>query len=303
MTPSPQQRSSRGIRCGDRFVPFGRVPLIMGVLNVTPDSFSDGGRFLDVDTAVKHAVAMDAAGAAIIDVGGESTRPGSDPVGSREEMDRVMPVLKRLLGGGGALAGDQHALVSIDTNKAEVAAAAIELGCHLVNDVTAAADPAMVELVRRHADRISLVIMHKKGTTRTMQAAPHYDDPMMEIKAYLAERAKRLVAAGISADGIIIDPGIGFGKRCRDNLELLNHVDELYELGYPVLIGGSRKAFLGELLDADPDHRLAGSLGVAAACYHRGVDIVRVHDVKETADLLRTMDAVAHPEDYSADGY
>jgi dihydropteroate synthase len=277
---------------------LGRVPRIVGIVNVTPDSFSDGGRHLDPHAAVMHAHAMARAGAAIIDVGGESTRPGSTGTSVCEELDRVLPVIDALM--EDRRRGELEACISIDTRKPEVARAALQQGCHLLNDVSAAADPGMVELLREFSD-VPVVLMHMKGDPKTMQNTPHYDDVVGEVAAFLATRASRLEESGIDRDRIVIDPGIGFGKRFRDNLVLLNRVDEFHSLGYPVLVGASRKRFLGELLDAGPGDRLSGSLAAAAACYMSGVEFVRAHDVLETARLLRVLDAVAHPEDYNAD--
>lgn len=290
---------ARSVRCGTISLPFGRIPLIVGVLNVTPDSFSDGGRFADPDAAVAQALAMWEAGAGVIDIGGESTRPGSKPVSAGEELDRVLPVIDALA------AMRQRGMVqsipiSIDTRKAEVADVALRRGCHVVNDVSAASDPEMVEVLRNHPD-VPIILMHMKGDPATMQEAPSYDDVVQEVAGYLDERAETLVRSRIERDRIIVDPGIGFGKRFRDNLELLNRVDSIRALGYPVLIGASRKTFLGELLDADAGGRLPGSLAVAAHCYQRGVEFVRVHDVRETAGLFRVLDAVLHPGDYEAD--
>jgi dihydropteroate synthase len=274
----------------------GRIPRIVGILNVTPDSFSDGGLNLDPHAAVSHAHSMARAGADIIDIGGESTRPGSTGVSAREELDRVLPVIDALL--EDRRRGEFEACISIDTRKPEVARAALERGCHLVNDVSAAADPGMVELLREHSD-VPIVLMHMKGNPKTMQDAPTYDDVVGA--AFLAARASRLVEAGIAGNRIIVDPGIGFGKRFRDNLVLLNRIDEFRSLGYPVWVGASRKRFLGELSASGPGDRLGGSLAAAAICYMSGVEFVRVHDVLETARLFRVLDAVAHPEDYHAD--
>jgi dihydropteroate synthase len=241
---------------------------------------------------------MAESGAHIVDIGGESTRPDADPVTAGEELDRVLPVIDALADRRSN--GVFHAPLSIDTRKAEVAAVALDRGCSMVNDVSAASDPEMVDLVReRHG--IPIVIMHMRGTPKTMQVDPHYDDVVEEVSAFLLDRARALEEAGISYDRIVIDPGIGFGKRFRDNLELLNRVDSLRALGYPVLIGASRKRFLGRLLDAGVDDRLPGSLAVAAECYSRSVEMVRVHDVAETAGMFRVLDAVAVPEDYEVD--
>ena len=270
----------------------------MGVLNVTPDSFSDGGQYFEPGAAVARALALQKAGAHIIDVGGESTRPGAQPVSAGEELDRVFPVIDALA--KLAEQGEAQTAISIDTRKAEVADVALRRGCHIINDVSAASDPEMVGVLRDHP-RVPIVLMHTKGDPATMQTAPYYDDVVGEVSTFLSTRAEELVGAGIAKGQIIVDPGIGFGKRFRDNLELLNRVDSFLSLGYPVLIGASRKRFLGELLGADTGDRLPGGLAVAAHCFHSGVDVVRVHDVAETAGLLRVLDAMAHPEHYEAD--
>jgi len=286
------------IACGSLTLPLGRPPRIMGVVNVTPDSFSDGGRYFGADAAVARALAVREAGAGIVDVGGESTRPGAAPVSAGEELDRVLPVIDALA--KLAERGEAPIPISIDTRKAEVADVALRHGCHIVNDVSAASDPEMVGVLRDHPT-VPIILMHMKGDPATMQAAPYYDDVVGEVADFLSRRAERLVGAGIARERIIVDPGIGFGKRFRDNLELLNRVDSFLSLGYPVLIGASRKRFLGELLDADTDERLPGGLAVAAHCFHSGVEIIRVHDVAETAGLLRVLDAMARPEHYEAD--
>jgi dihydropteroate synthase len=270
----------------------------MGVVNVTPDSFSDGGQYLDPEDAVARALAVQKAGAHIIDVGGESTRPGAQPVTAGEELDRVLPVIDALA--KRAQRGETQVPVSIDTRKAEVADVALRRGCHIVNDVSAASDPEMAGVLRDHP-RVPIVLMHMKGDPATMQETPHYDDVVGEVSTYLSNRSQDLVGAGVGRERIIVDPGIGFGKRFRDNLELLNRIDSIVSLGYPVLIGASRKRFLGELLGADTGDRLPGGLAVAAHCFHRGVDIVRVHDVAETSGMLRVLDAMAHPDRHEAD--
>jgi dihydropteroate synthase len=284
------------LRCGDRTIAFRRSPLVMGVLNVTPDSFSDGGKFVRREAAVEHALRMVAEGADIIDVGGESTRPGSDAVSVGEEMDRVLPVIE-------ALGSPRPPVpIAIDTRKPEVAQAALAAGCTVVNDVTAAQSGAMAEVLRAHPD-VPVILMHMLGEPKTMQVAPDYRDAPGEITAFLALRAAALETAGIARERIVLDPGIGFGKRLHDNLEILKHVDELAALGYPVLVGASRKSFLGTLLGGAPAAaRLAGSLAVAAHCRSHGVNIVRVHDVRETVDLFRVLDAVERPQDHRPGG-
>lgn len=286
-------RASRVIRCRGHALSTGRKPLVMGILNVTPDSFSDGGRYTGLDAAVAHAHAMVHAGADIIDVGGESTRPGSVYVSEQEEMDRVIPVLRALFGDGAP-----NVPVSVDTRRPRVAAASLALGCSIINDISGAEDPEMVDILVNAGDDVPVIVMHKKGDPRTMQDEPRYDDVVAEVARYLARRGEALESAGVARERIVVDPGIGFGKRYRDNLELLNHVDAIRALGYPVLVGASRKRFIGELLDAGADDRLPGSLAVAAHCFNAGVDIVRVHDVPETVGLFKTLDAIARPADY-----
>jgi dihydropteroate synthase len=272
----------------------------MGILNVTPDSFSDGGRYNTLESALRHAREMIDAGADIIDVGGESTRPGSAAITTGEELDRVLPVIDALTEVSFYRDGAEVP-VSIDTKKAEVAHEAVKHGCLMVNDISAASDPQMLDVLRECGDRVPVVIMHKQGDPETMQENPHYEDVVAEVSNYLNTRAGALIDAGIAGERIIIDPGIGFGKRFRDNLDLLKDIDSLRSLGYPVLVGASRKRFLGELLDAGADERLCGSLAVAARCYHYDVEIVRVHDVRETAGLFRVLDAMEHPVENEAD--
>ncbi len=284
----PRQQA---LRFKDRTLPFGRAPLVMGILNVTPDSFSDGGRFVDTRTAVAHAHAMVAAGAAIVDVGGESTRPGSEPVPASLEIDRVLPVIKALARGG----FDHPALsvpISIDTRKPKVADEALRAGASMVNDVTAGRDPAMLDVLRWRDD-VPVVLMHMLGEPKTMQVEPKYDDVVREVGRYLDQRARALIEAGVARDRIVIDPGIGFGKRLEDNLALVKGVETLRMLGYPLMVGASRKSFIGAILDDAPAReRVAGSLAVAARCYAAGVEMLRVHDVRETVELLRVLDAV-----------
>jgi dihydropteroate synthase len=274
------------IRCRGIDLTLERIPLVMGILNVTPDSFSDGGRFLDGKQAADRALQMARDGADIIDIGGESTRPGSKPVPAGVEMERVLPVIE-------AIKDNVSIPISIDTRKAAVAAEALALGCHMINDVTACQDPDMPDVAMQFS--APLIIMHMKGEPETMQDNPTYEDVVAEVGKFLGDRAELLKSRGVADDQIIIDPGIGFGKRFEDNLELLRNIGKLRSLGYPVLVGGSRKRFLGTLLDTDTDHRLAGSLAVAARCWSEGVEIIRVHDVKETRDLLTVLHAMEAP--------
>jgi dihydropteroate synthase len=255
----------------------------MGVLNVTPDSFSDGGRFVDPNAAVEHGRRMYELGAAIVDVGGESTRPGAQPVSVEDELARVLPVLEGLAG----------VPTSIDTSKAEVARRALGLGAELVNDVTALrGDPGMARVVAESGAFVCL--MHMQGEPRTMQVAPHYDDVVSDVLAFLGERIASAVGQGIAEERICIDPGIGFGKTPDQNLDLLRRLDEICALGPPVLVGVSRKSTLGKILgDARASTgTLAASLGAAVAAFERGAWMIRAHDVREAVDALAVAAAV-----------
>lgn len=247
----------------------------MGVVNVTPDSFSDGGRFLDHDAAVAHGHALIDEGADVVDVGGESTRPGAAPVDEATERDRVVPVIAALA---------PHVRVSVDTSKALVAAAAIAAGATLVNDVTASLD----EVAAAHG--VGWVAMHMQGEPRTMQDRPRYDDVVADVVGFLAERAERAAAGGVGE--VWIDPGIGFGKTLGHNLALLAHLDDLVATGFPVLVGTSRKGFLGRLIaEPDPAQRLDPSLASAVWAMHQGAAMVRVHDVAPTVHAARVVAA------------
>jgi dihydropteroate synthase len=251
----------------------------MGVLNVTPDSFSDGGRFLDAVVAVAHGLEMEAEGADILDVGGESTRPGAEPVAPEEQIRRVVPAI------AGLVARGVRAQISIDTTRLAVAQAAVEAGATYVNDVSAfRADPALAGLVAERG--LDCCLSHMRGDPRTMQAEVVYDDVVAEVKAFLEERRDAAVAAGIARERIMLDPGIGFGKRLEHNLELLRRLDELVELGQPLVIGTSRKSFLGRLTGRESDDRLAGTIATNVLALERGASIFRVHDVRPVADAL-----------------
>jgi len=249
---------------------------IMGVVNVTPDSFSDGGRYLDAGAAIAHGEELAAQGAAILDVGGESTRPGADPVPAEEELRRVVPVVEALAG---------TARVSVDTSKAAVAAAALDAGADYVNDVTAfRGDPDMAGLV---ADRsVDCCLMHMLGTPRTMQDDPRYDDVVSDVKAFLEARLAYAVAEGIAEDRVMLDPGIGFGKTIEHNLALIARLDELVALGRPLVFGVSRKSFLGTLTGRDVDNRAVATAAANVLALERGASVFRVHDVPETLDAL-----------------
>jgi dihydropteroate synthase len=253
---------------------------VMGILNVTPDSFSDGGEWFGHEAAVARAGVMVVEGADLIDVGGESTRPGSAGVGLEEELRRVVPVVE-------ALAGDLPATISVDTSKAAVAEAALDAGAAYVNDVTAfRADPEMAGLVARA--RCECCLMHMLGEPRTMQDDPRYDDVVDDVRAFLQARAAFAVAEGVAPERIHVDPGIGFGKTAAHNLELLRRLDEIVALGFPVMIGTSRKGFLGRLTGrADPHERVAATVATSVMALERGATLFRVHDVAPTVDALK----------------
>ena len=269
--------------CGGRPLDLAR-PRVMGVLNVTPDSFSDGGRWLDVEAAVAQAEAMAAAGAAIIDVGGESTRPGATPVDADEECARVLPVIERL-------AQRLTVPLSIDTSKPEVMRAAVAAGAGFINDVRALRAPGALEAARDCA--VPVCVMHMLGEPRTMQQAPHYDDVVSEVRAFLRARADACVAAGIPRGRIVVDPGFGFGKTLAHNTQLLARLDAIVADGLPVLVGVSRKAMIGALTgQAEPAGRVAGSVAAATLAADRGARLLRVHDVAETVQALALVAAL-----------
>jgi dihydropteroate synthase len=260
---------------------------LMGVINVTPDSFSDGGLFIDPQVAVSHGLRLVREGAAILDVGGESTRPGAQPVPADQELGRVLPVIEGLASAG------TGAQISVDTSKAVVARAALAAGATMVNDVTALADPEMAAVVADSG--AGCCLMHMLGDPRTMQIDPHYEDVTNEVKAFLAERLEHAVARGIARDRILLDPGIGFGKTLEHNLELLARLDELVDLGRPVVVGTSRKSFLGRLTGRGVEDRLAGTIATCVLAFDRGASVFRVHDVGPVNDALRVAAATVRP--------
>ena len=263
---------------------LGPCTRIMGVLNVTPDSFADGGRFLEQEKAVEHGLVLAAQGADILDVGGESTRPFSEAVSVEEEKDRVVPVIE-------ALAREVDIPISIDTTKAEVARAAFQAGASILNDVSALRfDPALAGLAAEAG--VPVVLMHMKGEPRDMQVAPTYEALMPEIRTFLADAVQRAVVAGIPRERILVDPGIGFGKTFDHNLQLLRDLSELAKLERPVVLGCSRKAFLGNLLDKEPDGRDVGTMAAVAAGILHGAHVVRVHNVDMAVDTVRVIDAI-----------
>ena len=280
------------LKIGKKTFDLDKQTLIMGVLNVTPDSFSDGGRFFSADKAVEHAISMEKQGADIIDIGGESTRPGSKSISLDEEMDRVIPVIEQLV-------GKIKVPISIDTYKSEIARKALDLGACMVNDITALQGDKHLASVVSEYD-VPVCLMHMKGNPRNMQINPAYDDIIMEIHAFLKERAEYALFCDIKKENIIVDPGIGFGKRTgrgiEDNCEILHRLSELKNLGYPVLVGTSRKTFIGNVCgdkeSLPVSERLEGSLAVACIAVMNGADIIRFHDVKETCRCIDMVDCV-----------
>ena len=259
----------------------------MGVLNVTPDSFSDGGLHATVDTAVAHGLALRAQGADLVDVGGESTRPGAAPVGEAEEIDRVIPVIEALVSDG--------AIVSVDTMKPAVMRAAIAAGASMVNDVRALREPGALEAVAQGG--VGVCLMHMRGTPASMQEAPEYVDVVADVRGFLMSRAGACEAAGIARERIAIDPGFGFGKTKAHNLALLARLGDIAALGYPVLAGLSRKSTLGAITGRPEEGRVAASVAAALIAVERGASILRVHDVQETVDALKVLHAVVHAGD------
>ena len=264
----------------------GSGPVIVGILNVTPDSFSDGGDFLDPEAAAEHAAAMLDEGAGILDLGGESTRPGSDRVSQEEEIRRVVPVIQRIL------AARPEAVISVDTYRAGTATAALEAGARLINDVTALrGDPSMTSVVKEAA--CPVILMHMQGEPKTMQDEPHYEDVVREVRDFLARRAELAISAGVRQENVILDPGIGFGKNLEHNLTLLRNLDAVVDLGFPVLIGASRKRFIGEITGVRvARERFFGTLATTVLAYERGVTYFRVHDVRANREALAVAEAV-----------
>ena len=268
-------------QCRDRRLPCDDDVRVMGILNVTPDSFSDGGAYPDAGEAADRALRMLDEGADIIDIGGESSRPGSAPVPVEEELRRVLPVIERI-------APHARGLLSIDTTKAAVARAALDRGVHIINDISAlTADPAMSGVAA--ATGAGVCLMHMQGKPKDMQVDPHYEDVVREVRAYLHDHMEALAAQGVAREAMVIDPGIGFGKTVDHNLSLLAGLTDLCALGRPVLVGASRKSFLGTLTGLDVGERLAPSLAAAAFAIRQGARILRVHDVKETCALVRLL--------------
>ena len=276
------------LQCGPFWVTIGKNTLVMGILNVTPDSFSDGSLFFDKEAAVAHGEAMAAKGADIIDVGGESTRPFSEPVPAQEEIRRVIPVIEEL-------ASRLSVPISIDTNKAEVARHAIAAGASMVNDIGALRlDPAMADVVAKAG--VPVVLMHMKGTPKAMQVDPHYEDVVGEVTGFLADAIRKAEQAGIDRTKIIVDPGIGFGKTVTHNLLLIKHLAAFHALDAPILIGPSRKSFITKILGPGDERREVGTQAAVAAAVLQGAHIVRVHDVERTKETLKLVDAIKASE-------
>jgi dihydropteroate synthase len=263
-------------------------PVVVGILNVTPDSFSDGGDFLDPEAAAEHAATMLDEGADILDVGGESTRPGSDPVSQTEEIRRVVPVVERIL------SVRPEALISVDTYRAGTATAALEAGASLINDVTALrGDPRMVSVIVEA--ECPVILMHMQGEPKTMQREPHYQDVVHEVRDFLAERVEYAVAAGVRSEDVILDPGFGFGKNFQHNLDLLRNLNVLVDLGFPVLIGASRKSFIEKITGVqEARDRVSGTVATTVLAYERGATFFRVHDVRANREALAVAEAVLH---------
>jgi dihydropteroate synthase len=272
-------------RLPDRVLTLGRRPLVMGIVNVTPDSFSDGGQFSSTDAAVAHGLKLIQHGADLLDIGGESSRPGAMAVPVEEELRRVLPVVERL-------AGQSTVPISVDTYKAEVASACLAAGARIINDITAlTGDPAMPETAR--ASRAGVILMHMQGTPATMQIAPAYENVVRDILHFFEARLQVLSDLGIAREQLAVDPGIGFGKKHEHNLELIARLDEFLQLGRPICLGVSRKGLLGKALDRPIERRLAGSLAVLCYAMSRGaVQIIRVHDVEETRDVVTMFEAI-----------
>ncbi len=262
-----------------------RRTLVMGIVNITPDSFSDGGEFLSADTATAHALQLVESGADLIDIGGESTRPGSRRIDAAEQIARIAPVLRRL-------AVSTNTAISVDTTRSDVAAAAVDLGVALVNDISAGRDDhVMLELAAQR--KIALILMHMQGEPATMQVAPVYSDVVAEVMAFLRERIDAAERAGVAAHRIVIDPGLGFGKTLEHNLDILRLLSEFTALGHPLLIGPSRKGFIGRVTgETEPSRRLMGTAATIAWSVAAGANIVRVHDVSEMANIVKMIDAI-----------
>jgi dihydropteroate synthase len=274
------------LKTSRRILPLGKKTIVMGILNVTPDSFSDGNLHFEHQVAIDHGLRMVDEGADIIDVGGESTRPGSKAITSRQEIARVLPVIE-------GLAAKIKIPISIDTSKAEVASAAIKAGAEIVNDVSALRDKKMLSVLKE--TQAAIILMHMRGIPENMQSGDlHYDDLMLDISNFLRERCQKAISAGLSRNSIVVDPGIGFGKSYDDNCRIIRKLDELKALGFPILLGTSRKAFIGNVTGGDPQNRLEGTAATVVASILNGCHIVRVHDVAFMRKVADMTDAILH---------
>jgi dihydropteroate synthase len=279
-TRYPQRARSWQLRT--RRLAFECRPLLMGIVNITPDSFSDGGRYFDLRRAIEHAERLLAEGADLLDIGGESTRPYADPVDAREELRRVLPVIEALA---------NQAIVSVDTSKAIVAEQALKAGAEVINDVTAlSGDLRMLEVARQHQPGVCL--MHMQGTPQTMQNDPRYENVVLDVYSFLEQRVAQLTEAGIDRERICVDPGVGFGKTHQHNLKLAARCDRYHDLGLPLLVGHSRKGFIGKVLGDKEADRTWGTIGVSLALARQGVQILRVHDVRASREALLLFEAV-----------
>lgn len=270
------------LACGQRYLDFS-CPQVMGVLNVTPDSFSDGGRFMAIDSALRHAESMVLAGASLVDVGGESTRPGAAQVSEAQELDRVAPVIE-------AVAAELDVIISVDTSSPVVMREAARLGAGLINDVRALTREGALQAVVESG--LPVCLMHMRGEPRTMQQQARYEDLLTEVRDFLVERIQACESFGIAKERTILDPGFGFAKTLEHNLSLFKHLEKLSELGRPLLVGASRKSMIGAVLQRENGDRLYGSLALAALAVLKGASILRVHDVAETVDVIRMLAAV-----------
>ncbi len=280
--------ASRRWRIGHELWEFGGLPKLMGIVNVTPDSFSDGGQFVSVSAASEHALRLVEEGADILDIGGESTRPGAVPVSLEEELQRVVAVVREL-------ARKTRVPISIDTSKAEVARQCLDAGAVIVNDISGLTLDADMPRVCRESS-CGVIVMHMQGIPQTMQFDPQYEDVVADVSRYFLRRLSELEAAGIARERIVLDPGIGFGKTAEHNLQLLSHIAQLHQVGRPLLIGHSRKRFLKKVLGREVEERNAGTLGVSLALAAQGTDILRVHDVRATRDALLAWHTVMNPK-------
>lgn len=281
------------LQCGDHTLDLS-TPAVMGVLNITPDSFSDGGRFLAADAAIAQAWRMVEEGARLIDIGGESTRPGAAPVSAAEELRRIGPVLA-------ALAGKLPVPISVDTSKSEVMRAAIDLGAGMINDVRALREPDALAVVAR--SRAAVCLMHMRGEPRTMQREPRYADVVEDVRSFLESRLEACAAGGIGRERLTVDPGFGFGKALQHNLKLLRGLGRIANLGVPVLAGLSRKTMIGTILDKPVEQRLYGGVALAAIAVANGAHIIRTHDVAATVDAVRVAGAVSTDTNREGDGH